>query len=196
MLKSRIQIKFNHQYNAIVHFDGDIHIADYTEQTKTLPLKRGVVFCSPNAPVDIDCFRVANLPNLPIGGIEFNNLSFVHRNGRPKSQCEAVFFPQSSTDQSWILFCELKYSSKPLNNVNNLRKAIKQLVKTRYYYFQDGIFEPTNVSYLIASLPQQSEPFANFSVPQAFLLNLKRTRNIILRMKNSVEIVDHKIIHV
>jgi hypothetical protein len=54
----------------------------------------------------------------------------------------------------------------------------------------------TNTCYLIASLPQQSEPFANFSVTPACLAKLKQTRNIVLRMGNSVKVINNKFINV
>lgn len=196
MIKAEIQIKYNHQYAAIKNFSDDLFIADYTEQTKTLPVKRSVEFFSPNSPTDITFFSVINNPKLNIDGIEFNNLSFVCGNGNSRTQCEAVVFPTVSQVDSWILFCELKYSSKPSNNSNNLKKAIKQLYKTRYYYIQNNIIDLTNNCYLIASIPPQSEPFPNFSIPQPTLTKLKRNKNIILRLKNSVEIIDNKLLQV
>lgn len=196
MIKTYIQTSYIHQYNTIQSFNDDIFVADYTEQTKTLPVKRSVEFSSPNLPAGIDYFSIKNTPKLNIDGIDFDNTSFVYSNGNSKSQCEAVFFPSSSNIDSWVLFCELKYSYRPLNNVNNLRKAIKQLFKTRYYYLQDGVIGNSNTSYLIASLPMQSEPFTNFSIPPSFLTKLKSSRNIVLRMRNIVEIKDGKIIYV
>jgi hypothetical protein len=196
MIKYNIQIKYIHHYNSIINFVENIFVADYTEQTKTLAIKRGVEFFSLNPPADINYLSITNNPKLSIDGIKFNNQSFVYGNGNPKSQCEAVFFPSTSDKDSWILFCELKYSSIPLNNSNNLRKSIRQLYKTRYYYFQDNIILDTNNCYLVASLPMQSEPFTNFSITQAFLTKLKSSRNIVLRMKNYIEIIDENVITV
>lgn len=190
MIKTNIQNKYIHQYNVIENFIDNIYTADYTEQTKTLPIKRSVEFFSPVPPIDINYFTVINDTKLPIDGIEFDNTSFVWANGNPKTQCEAVFFPTNSNSNSWVLFCELKYSSRPSRNANNLRKAIKQLYKTRYYYIQNSIIDLSNNCYLIASLPLQSEPFINFSIPQPMLIKLKRKKNIILRLQNKVEIID------
>ena len=151
------------------------------------------IFCG-NPPIDINYFSVINTTTLNIGYIDFNNSSFIDSNGIPKTQCECVLFPEVSDHNSWLLFCELKYSSLPYNNNINLRKAIKQLFKTRYYYYQKNIFHLTNTTYLIASLPLQSEPFANFTVTQNFLSNIKRKKNIVFRLKNSVAVIDDKII--
>ena len=196
MIKSNIQTSFVHQYGVIQSFNESAYVADYTEQTKTLPIKKSVEFFSPNPPTDIDFFSIINTPKLDIDGIGFDNNSFVYSNGNAKSQCEAVFFPSTSNPKSWILLCELKYSSKPLNNTNNLRKAIKQLFKTRFYYIQENVISASNTCYLLASLPMQSEPFANFSVTPAFLIKLKSSRNIILRLKNTIEVEDNLVLKV
>ena len=88
----------------------------------------------------------------------------------------------------------MKYSTKKNRNFKNLNKALKQLFKTRYYYIQNNIITKTNTSYLIGSLPQQSEPFSNFIIPPGKLAYLKRKKNIVLRLQNSVEILCDKII--
>lgn len=196
MIKSNIRSKYNHQYNAIESFADDVFVADYSEQTKLLPVKRDVELFSSVPPQDINSFYIKNSSGISTDAIKFNNLSFVYSNSNPKKQCEAVFFPSVSIANSWILFCELKYSTVPRNNRRNLRKAILQLYKTRYYYIQEGIISITNKSYLIASLPQQSEPFPHFSLTPTYLLSLQRTRNIILRFQNEVEIVDDRVISV
>lgn len=196
MIKAKIAITYAHQLNKIKNFTDDIFVADFTEQTKLVPVKRSVEFFSPNCPTEISCFSIINTPKLSIDGIDFDGQSFVCGNGNSRTQCESAFFPSSSSSDSWVLFCELKYSSRPVHNQNNLVKAIKQLYKTRYYYYQHNIIAPTNTSYLIASLPLQSEPFANFALTPAFLLKLKSTKNIILRFKNSVAVKDTKIISV
>lgn len=174
----------------------NIFVADYTELTKNQAVRRSVEIFNQNHPIDIDYLHVENSFNINIGYIDFDNLSFTYSNGNSKSQCECVLFPNVSTNDSWILFCELKYSYKPLNNQANLIKAMKQLFKTRYYYLQDNIFNITNTSYLIASLPLQSEPFPNFILSQSYLISLKRKKNIVLRFKNKVEVIDDKMISV
>lgn len=196
MIKANINKTYAHQHAKIVNFNADIFVADYTEQSKALPVKRAVEFFSPNFPTDITYFTIKNTPKLSIVGIDFDQYSFICGNGNSRTQCESVLFPNITTADSWILFCELKYSSMPSYNEYNLRKAIKQLYKTRYYYRQNNIIEQTNTSYLIASLPLQSEPFANFSLAPPFLLKLKRNKNVILRFKNTVEVEDDKLISV
>ena len=95
-----------------------------------------------------------------------------------------------------MLFSELKYSSNTSNNRKNLKKAINQLKETRGYYIESSIINLDNRCYLIASLPLQSEPFANFIIEIPMLMRLKREENIILRMQNKVEIISDKIISI
>ncbi|MFV5686637.1 hypothetical protein ACM55I_14465 [Flavobacterium sp. GB2R13] len=196
MIKTNIQTKYIHQHRKISSFSDSFFVADYTEQTKLLPVKRSVEFFCPNHPLDIDYFSVKNDNKINVDGIDFDNSSFVCGNGNSRSQCEAVFYPSTSNSDSWVLFCELKYSALPRRNPKNLEYAIRQLYKTRYYYVQNNVIAETNKSYLIGSLPMQREPFSNFTIPPSFLSKLKNKRNIILRLKNSIEISDDKIINV
>jgi hypothetical protein len=194
MIQNKIQNRFGHQHSTIQNFSDNTYVADYTEQTKTLAVKRDVEFFSPNLPTDISFFSIINTPKIAFDVIKFDNSSFVYSNGSSKSQCECVCFPLGSKSDSWVLFCELKYSHVLRKNRRNLRKAIKQLFKTHHYYYDENIIDNNNNSYLIASLPLQPEPFANFMIPQAFLIKLKRRKNIILRLKNKIEIIDDKLL--
>lgn len=190
MIKTNINTIYPHQIRKYRYSNTDIYIADYTNQTKNQTVKRGVEIFNTNPPNDIAFFSLTNNPNLGIGYIDFDNTSFVCSNGKTRSQCECVVFPDVSEDNSWILFSELKYSRNPILNPISLNKAIKQLYKTRYYYIQNNIITKKNTSYLIASLPLQNEPFLNFIITPAFLIKLKIKRNIILKRTNNVEIID------
>lgn len=193
MIKTKIIS--NHPNHFFINSDNSIFIADYTELTKTLPIKRSIEIYTPNPCIDNDYFSILNPNKVNLESIVFNNNSFVYSNGASKSQCETVTFPNPSNINSWILFLELKYGINPLNNRKNLKKAIKQLFKTRYHYIQSKVFNKNeNICYLIASLPKQSEPFANFALTPSYLLNLKTKHNIILRAKNSVQIENDTLI--
>ena len=195
MIKSNILNNFPH--HNIILYDDSIYVADYTEQTKNSLVKRAVEIFSPNPCTDIDYLTITNPNKVKIETTIFDNKSFTFSSGNPKSQCEIALFPSDSDKSSWILFSELKYSCKPNNNRKNLEKAIKQLFKTRFHYIQSNVFvQNENVSYLIASLPLQTEPFSNFSLTQDYLLNLKVKHNIILRLQNSVEIFDESLVFV
>ncbi|MGY6650347.1 hypothetical protein [Wenyingzhuangia sp. IMCC45574] len=190
MIKNNIINEFpNHSLNT---YQDDVYVADYSLQTQHA---RSVEVFSPDPCNDIDYLSVTNPTKLALEVVIFDNTSFTFNCGKPKSQCEVSLFPTISDENSWILFSELKYSCLPKNNKHNLKKAIKQLFKTRYHYIQAGVFEEKdNTSYLIASLPMQDEPFSNFSLTPSYLYNLKNKHNVILRLQNSIEIFDESLI--
>ena len=196
MIRKKIQTSFPHHLNSCTTTSSSLYVADYTEETKNDPIKRGTELFEVSPPSDIDYFTVNNPCNLEMDGIPFDNNSFIYPNGNTASQCECVIYPHSSNDKSWILFLELKYSCKPKNNKNNLNKAQKQLFKTQYYYKSKGVFDKNNTCYLLASLPVQRPPFAQISLTQYYLLEMKKKHNIIIRFQNSVEIIDDKKINV
>ena len=196
MIRRNIKTFFSHHLKNCLTTCNSIYVADYTEQTKLDKIKRAVELFEVSPPSDIDYFTVNNPCNLEIDGIPFDNNSFTRPNGSPLSQCECVIYPHSSNDKSWILFLELKYSCKSENNENNLNKARRQLFKTQYYYRSQGVFDKNNTCYLLASLPMQRPPFANISLTQTYLSEMKRKHNVIIRFQNSVEIIDDKKIKV
>jgi hypothetical protein len=196
MIKTNITREYPAHIATCTYSDKSLYLSDYTEQTKASATKRGVEIFQNTAPTDIDCFTLQNDVNLLNGFIKFDNTSFTRPNGSALSQCECVVFPKTSDANSWIFFAELKYSDKAYNNNNNLRKAIKQLYKTRTYYHLRNIFLKTNTCYLLASLPKQAEPFVQTIISPTDLLRLKRKHNVILRLQNHAEIQDDKMISV
>lgn len=196
MIRTNIQTFFPHHLNNYLTTSNSIYVADYTEQTKLVNIKRAIELFEASPPKDIDYFTVNNPHKLEIDGIPFDNNSFTRADGESLSQCECVIYPHSSNNKPWILFLELKYSCNPKNNKNNLNKARKQLFKTQYYYKSQGVFNKTNTCYLLASLPMQCPPFTNMSLTQPYLSAMKRKHNIVIRFQNSVEIIDDKTIKV
>lgn len=192
VIRTRIQASFSHHLNNSITTTDSLYVADYTEQTKRRPIRRGVELFEACPPGDIDFFTVRNPLCFEVDAIRFDNYSFVRPNGDSLSQCECVIYPRSSNDESWILFLELKYSTKTKNNRCNLEKAKCQLFKTQYYYKSKGIFGKSNTCYLLVSLPEQREPFPNSSLSQAYLLNMKKKHNVVMRFQNQVEIKDDK----
>lgn len=193
MIRTNIQNHFSRHLGNSITTCNSIYVADYTQQTQS---RIGVTLFDGTIPSNIDYFTVNNPKSIEIDSIPFDNQSFSKPNGDIASQCECVTYPKSSNNESWILFLELKYSSKKKNNENNLNKARKQLFKTQYYYKSKGVFGNSNICYLLASLPMQSTPFANFSLGQPYLLRMKKKHNVIIRFQNSVEIIDSKMLKV
>ena len=184
MIKTNINNYFPHQYLRYKLTNLNLHVADFTEMSKALVVKRGLEFFAPDPPSDNLCFSLFNPHGLNIGYIDYNNESFVDNNGNPKSQCECVILPDVSTNNTWIVFIELKYSTLIKNNHKNLTKAIQQLLDTHSYYTAESVISTSNPSYLFASIPPQSIPFGGFILSPGYITTLKRTRNIILRLRN------------
>lgn len=193
MIKTNIAREYPAHMTKTGYSNQTLYLADYTNQTGNV---RGVEVFKSIPPSDIDSFELKNDVNLLNGYISFDNSSFTRPDGSALSQCECVIFPNRSVANSWIFFVELKYSNRPYRNNNNLTKAIKQLYKTRTYYYNKGVFSKTNPCYLLASLPMQAEPFAQTVISPMDLQKLKRKHNVILRLQNHAEIQDDKIISV
>lgn len=184
MIKTNINNIFPHQFSRYKTTNLNLHVVDYTKMSETLAVKRGLEFFTADPPNDISCFSLLNPIDLNIGYIDFNNESFVASNGQTKSQCECVILPDTSTTSTWIVLIELKYSTLIKNNEKHLTKAIQQLLDTHSYYTADNVINITNPSYLFASIPPQSIPFGGFALTPGYITALKRTKNIILRLRN------------
>ena len=196
MIRQNIQTSFPLHLNNCITTSNSLYVADYTEQTKKALIKHGTELFKISPPSDIDYFTVNNPCSLEIDGIPFDNKSFTKPDGSTSSQCECVIYPHKSNNNSWILFLELKYSDEVKNNKKNLNKAKKQLLKTQDYYRSKGVFDKNNTCYLLASLAMQRPPFANISLTQNSLLEMKKKHNVVIRFQNSVEIIDDKKIKV
>lgn len=193
MIYTNIAREYPHQIANCKCSDKTLYLADYTKQTRSA---RGTEIVEDTAPTDIGCFELKNDSKLRVSYIWFDNQSFLRPDGRNSyPQCECVVFPENSTENSWVFFAELKYCTEKQND-NDIRKAIKQLYLTRFYYKTSGIFSPLNTCYLLVSLPTQSEPFVQYVITPARLLQLKRRHNIVLRLRNNAEIKDNTIINV
>lgn len=191
---NKIKEKFPH-HNLVpcCPTDTNLYVTDYTKKTNGV---RGEEVYAPTPPSDIDYFTLENPINLNISAITFNGQSFTDNNGNSKSQCECSIFPSSVSPKSWILFTELKYSSLIRWNDTNLNKAIRQLCRTRQYYYTEGIITKANPCYLIACLPMQSTPYANWVFAPHHISRLKIKLNTILRFQNKVRITNAEQIRV
>lgn len=109
MIRENIDEHFSHHLGNSITTCKSIYVVDYTQQTKS---KDGVRLFDGNIPHNIDYFTVNNPNSIVIDSIRFDNQSFFKPNGDIASQCECVTYPNRSDNKSWILFLELKYSSK------------------------------------------------------------------------------------
>lgn len=185
------QLKNHHsyQFENILSFNGNIFVVDYS----TISNQKGVEFLEEESS-ELPYFKVINSNSIPLNGIKYDEKCFKIKKGITLSQCEGVIFPKEPTENSFLLFVELKYDKNDIYNHKSIKKAISQLYRTRYYYCQTNTVSIKNTCYLFASLPNQNTPFTNFILTQDKLIKLKSTRNIILRLKNVAEIIDNQFI--
>ena len=193
MIQERIKKHFPHHLTVEKKLttEKSIYIADYSLATKG---SRNVELVDDLSQATIEHFFLNNPLGVAITGLPFTQKSFKRPDGQFASQCECVIFPKDSDKESWICFVELKYSKKSTNNRGNLMKARRQLLRTQACYRCKQVIDKRNTCYLLASLPLQREPFPHFTLTPSHLIDLKRRFNIVLRFKNSAEIINHKML--
>jgi len=195
MIQERIKAHYPHHLEAEGQLTTkkSMYVADYNKQTGS---KEGVkLFCCPPTE-EIKCFILNNPCGIEITGLPFDKMSFVKPEGGSESQCECVIYPKENDETSWICFVELKYREKSTKNRRNLMKARRQLLRTQACYRCKQVIDKRNTCYLFASLPLQTEPFPHFTLKQSYLIDLKRRFNIVLRFKNSAEVLNHTMLRV
>ena len=195
MIKSKIKgsVYKDHLGSSLV-FGDTVYLVDYSD-SKTPKL--GVKFLNAK-PNDIGAFELINKKNLSICCLRYTNKSFTRNvNGLRIfcSQCEGAMFPDQSSGDSWLLFAELKYCQEN-NNDSHINKARRQLYKTRYYYKSENILSPSNICYLIISLPTQSTPYSHTGFAPSYLLQLKSKHNIVMRATGGVEVLNDQMLYV
>ncbi|MBN1462626.1 MAG: hypothetical protein JW922_02990 [Paludibacteraceae bacterium] len=169
-------------YHVVSSYTSDLYIVDYTKQTASA---RSVKLFT-TKPIDIDSFHISNPSKVSFENSIFDKYSFLDAEGKSQTQCECVCFP--TVTQGWVLFLELKYS-KYENAVKNLNKAKKQLFATMDYFKSKGIVSGSQLCYLVASLPQQSNfPFEGFIMTPHEITELKK-KNIIFIGINDLRII-------
>lgn len=164
-MKMRIAEHYPHQAGMIADHNSSVYIADYTEQTKNGPERRGVEITSAK-PAGINSFSVKNDNAIRFSSITFDNKSFVDDDGSPLSQCECVGFSSAEHSEGpWVLFLELKYCNPCSRHKDrNLHKAKEQLTKTYRHYRTRGIITNKQRCYLVVSFPLLRSPFSSFEI--------------------------------
>lgn len=179
-MKTKLLSAYPH--HGISTYSSDLYIADYTKQTASVRCVESFV----TKPTDIESFYISNPSKVSFENSIFDKYSFLDAEGKSQTQCECVCFP--SVNQGWVLFLELKYC-KYENAVKNLNKAKKQLFATMDYFKSKGIVSSSQLCYLVASLPQQSNfPFEGFIMTPNEITELKK-KNVIFIGINDLRII-------
>jgi len=186
-MKTKINTLYPH--HVVSDYNSDIYIADYTEKTKSDPIKKGVDVNNIKH-TDIESFLVGNKNAIPFSTVKFDNKSFVDATThKALSQCECICFSSAEYSKGpWILLLELKYCGLYSKyKKEKMEEAKNQLIDTFKYYKDNGILNHKQQYYLVISFPLLSPPFLNFTTTQEEVKKMKLKR-VIFRCVNELKI--------
>ena len=149
-----------------------IYVMDWTQRTS------GATGLEIHAskPQNIPALLIEN-PNLDITATFFKPHCFIDEDGYEPDNCEGVFYLTDSTDETWVLFVEIK-DCKSKNISTYYSKTKEQIIKVV------AIFRARNI------IAQNKKVYANISFPRSDKINYYNQL-----IKNPKEFRDkHKII--
>ena len=160
-----------------------IHIVDLTERTKSA---QGIEIYN-EQPEGIDSLLIEN-PNLNITATFFKPQCFLHESGYEPDNCEGVFYMSDSTNETWVLFLEIK-DCKAKNISNYFVKAKKQIINVVRIFRAKKIITENKRVYANISFPKSNKNvfFSHLIEPgeaKSFLDNY----NIFIRGTNKLKI--------
>lgn len=168
----------------------DAYIVDYTHQTKHTPVKRGVELHKVK-PTDIDGLFLDNQQQIRFKFVNFEEKeNLLLQDELPIKQCECMCVSEEELkEKKWLMLAELKYCE--CKNVRpNLQKAFGQLMSTFNYLTDRQVISRLHKTYLIISLPLQSNaPFEHFVFSPNQLSEMRKRYKVIVRGVNKVSII-------
>lgn len=108
-----------------------IHVIDLTRQTDN----RQNIEVYDVRPEGIDTMLMENPNSLDISATFFRPQCFQNAHGREPDNCEGVFYLSESTEQTWILFFEIKDCKQ--TNISHYFVTAKNQIKTVVQIFRD-----------------------------------------------------------
>jgi hypothetical protein len=150
-----------------------IHVIDLTRRTHGTQS----VEIYDKKPNDIDTLLIENPSLLDISATFFKPQCFQDKHGKELNNCEGIFYLTNSTDETWVLFLEIKDCK--VNNISRYFEDAKKQIITVVKVFRDK-----NI------IAQDKKVYANISFP-------RRTKTDFYNqlIKNPKEFLDrHKII--
>ena len=165
-----------------------IHIIDLTQRTKGT---KGLEIYD-TKPENIDTLLIEN-PNLDISATFFKPQCFQKDNREPDN-CEGVFYLSNSTEDTWVLFIEIK-DCKATNISNYFKKAKEQIISMVKIFRDNNILTQDKRVYANISFPRYKTEFFNQLVkggePKSFLDKHK----IFIRGTNKLKIKNEQTIY-
>lgn len=192
--------KVERVFRGVRGYNGDVWVADYTEQTRYMPEedRKGVVI-SEEEMNDIGSFHLQNHHSVDFWGVNFEENKGFFPDG--VQDCECMFKAKNVTKGGWLLLCELKYNlDKDPNNEQNAEKAYSQLMDTWNLLKEQHLFNSRKCrTYLNIAMPSHKAgkaPFSAFVVLQDEHLKWIRKNKIHLMGYNEMVIVNEGILSV
>jgi hypothetical protein len=140
--------KLDHKDNIAYPY---IYVIDSTQRTNSV---KGVEIFS-EKPQDIDALLIEN-PNLNISATFFKPQCFRDDQGKEPENCEGVFYLTDSTDETWVLFLEIK-DCKALNISRYFETAKKQIIKVVEIFREKNIITQNKKVYANISFPRRNK---------------------------------------
>jgi len=158
-----------------------LYIMDYSKQTNK---QRGVEWTDVE-PTDITAFMIDNQSCLDITFAIFQENTKVSTATEDISHCEGVLYPTTNSDNTWLVFLELKYIAKTKQLRQTLQHAREQLFSTVDTFRSLNIIDKEKMVYCIFSVPCHSMPFTNWGTPTE-LQNIRSEKKVIMRPSNNM----------
>lgn len=164
-----------------------IYIVDLKGATGT----GGVVYY--NSEPEYKSFLLENEDRCPIRFIEFQENAFQIRRGRYEKQCECALYPETASENTWMLFIEMKYAGNEYNILLEdwHRKAVEQIRKTVNYLRSKGVLDDQKKLMAVVSFPK-IDTFSSWLTE--YIQNELESDEILARCTNKATIVDDRIL--
>jgi hypothetical protein len=128
-----------------------IYVIDLTERTQSA---KGLEIYN-TKPDDIDTLLIEN-PNLDITATFFKPQCFINERETEPENCEGVFYLSNSTEQSWVLFIEIK-DCKSKNISKYFEKTKVQVISVVQIFRKNNIISPNKKVYANISFPRRNK---------------------------------------
>lgn len=172
-------------------YDGDVYVADYTNQTNS---ESGVCILQEPAD-DIAHLHLENPRHIRFWGVNFEEHPAFFKG---LSNCECMFVSAKARKRAWACLAELKYCLEK-NIETNSEHAFSQLEKTLNHLIKENVLTLSlHRIYLNVSIPDHShrEPFLSFMVTQDEVITQMQKTGVVILGYNNLLILNESFLRV
>jgi len=160
-----------------------IHVIDLTQRTNNAQN----IEISDTQPKGIDTLLIEN-PNLSITATFFKPQCFINEDRKEPNNCEGVFYLSNSTNETWVLFIEIK-DCKAKNISNHFKKSKEQIITVVRIFRNKKIIAENKKVYANISFPQRNKTgFFNQLIKSGEAKSFIDNHNILIRGTNRLKI--------